>query len=78
MKDKNTELTMLHGLLAVEITAIIGYVQSSGNCDNGKHAGLHKAILEMHGDFPKWVQQRVACLEHASADNTIIKDGSES
>jgi hypothetical protein len=71
MKSKATQLKVLPGHLADEINAIIQYVAWSETCDNSDHAELHKAILEMHNDFPKWLQQRIAFLEQASVECTI-------
>lgn len=77
MKSNGTQLKVLPGLLADEINAIIQYVAWSETCDNSDHAELHKAILEMHNDFPKWLQQRIAFLEQASVECTI-KEGPQS
>jgi bacterioferritin (cytochrome b1) len=77
MKSNGTQLTVLPGLLADEINAIIQYVAYSETCDNSDHAELHKAILEMHNDFPKWLQQRIAFLDHASVV-CAFKKGSKS
>lgn len=77
MKSNGTQMTVMHGLLADEIGAIIQYVTGSKNCDNSDHAELHKAVLEMHNNFPKWLQQRIAFLDHASVE-CAIKEGSRS
>ena len=66
MKSDGTQLAVLHGLLADETNAIIQYVACSETCDNTDHAELHKAILEMHNDFPTWLRQRIAFLDDAS------------
>jgi hypothetical protein len=64
MKTKSSELSVLRGVLANEISAFAEYLASTERCDNSGHADLHKAILEMHDDFPKWLQQRIEFLEH--------------
>ena len=77
MKSNGTQFTVLHGHLADEINAIIQYVAYSETRDNSDHTELHKAMLEMHNDFPKWLQQRIAFLDHASVA-CAIKEGSQS
>jgi|GEM_PF-7118858 len=77
MKSNGTQLTVLHGLLANEINALIEYATCSRTCDGSDHTELHKAILEMHNDFPRWFQQRIAFLDHASVV-CAIKEGSQS
>jgi threonine dehydrogenase-like Zn-dependent dehydrogenase len=38
---------------------------------------LYKALLKIHNDFPQWLQQRIAFLDHASVA-CAIKKGSQS
>ena len=63
MKNYDRQFTMLQGHLADEIGGIIQYVSGSQTCDNSDHIELHRALLEMHDDFPKWLQQRIAFLD---------------
>jgi hypothetical protein len=69
--------TVLHGLLADEMGAIIQYVALCKTCGNSDHATLHKAILEMHNDFPGWLQQRIAFLDHVLVE-CVINGGARS
>jgi bacterioferritin (cytochrome b1) len=73
MKSDRTQFILLHGHLADEIIAIIQYVAYSETCDNSDHAELHMALLEMHNDFPKWLEKRIAFLENAPDGHTIME-----
>jgi len=70
MESKGKPTPGLDGLISEEINAIIQYVTHSTTSDNSAHPELHKAILDMHDNFPTWVQQRVAFLDNASREPT--------
>lgn len=53
---------MLQGLLADEISAGIQYVEYSAMSDNSDHVELHRALMEIHDDFPTWLQHRTDFL----------------
>ena len=73
MKINEEQVTLLYGHLADEINAISEYVAFVGPCDNTDHGELHRAILDMHKDFPAWLAQRIAFMDHASVTCTIVK-----
>jgi len=66
MENKDKPTPGLDGIISEEINAIIQYVSHSTTNDTSDHHQLHKALLDMHDNFPAWVQQRVAALELAS------------
>jgi hypothetical protein len=68
MDNHHMQETVLHGLLADEINAVIQYVEYSTKRDNSDHAELHQAILEMHNNFPTWLQRRIDLLEGAGRE----------
>ena len=76
MKRDRTQSILVHGHLANEIIAIIQYVAYSETCDNSDHAELHTALLEMHNDFPRWLEQRITFLENGLKDTESYSDHS--
>lgn len=74
MNNHRTRATVLQGLLADEIRAVIQYFKYSATRDNSNHAELHKALLEMHEEFPKWREQRVAIRERESREQPTKRE----
>ncbi|TAK64789.1 MAG: hypothetical protein EPO24_03045 [Bacteroidetes bacterium] len=66
MKGNDSQLRMLYGIMAEEISDSIQYVACSEVGVKSEHNKIHEAILRIHNDLPRWLQQRVAFFDDAS------------